>query len=225
MLKTGGAEMEFKLKSFTDSSLSLVTNVTLQIPKLCPNCGVSNNPSINRAGVSGKVVFFKLFCTDCLNDHYTLNQIENKTGKILAYFPKNQPSDLPKLVCDFSPRFEKMYHDAELSEENNAIDLAGIGYRASLEILVKDYALANEIDTFENISKKNLNNAIGQYFKSEMDLQTSADVVRILGNDYAHWDQHEGYDIETLKSYLQIFIQIINTKLMLKNPPVSRKKS
>ena len=118
-----------------------------------------------------------------------------------------------------------MYHDAELSEENNAIDLAGIGYRASLEILVKDYALANEIDTFENIAKKNLNNAIGQYFKSEMDLQTSADVVRILGNDYAHWDQHEEYDIETLKSYLQIFIQIINTKLMLKNPPVSRKKS
>ena len=217
--------MEIKTKKFHSNSSNYLQNITIELPKFCPRCGVSNNPSTEYLGISSNLAYFKHYCTDCSRNHFCFNLVNDKIGKMVALYPNSQPSNLPKLVCDFSPRFEKIYHDADLSEFNNALDLAGVGYRVSLEILLKDFALANELDSYEEIAKKTLNNAISQYFKSDIDLQTSADVVRILGNDYAHWDQHEGYDIETLKSYLQIFIQIINTKLMLKNPPVSRKKS
>lgn len=216
--------MDFKNQKFARDNYSLVSEKYLEIPVLCPKCGVSNNPSTTLVGTSNSIAFFAHFCTGCAKKHYTIQEYEDGQGFCKGVYPNVQPTDLPEQITNFSSRFEKMYRDAEFAESNNAIDLAGIGYRASLEILLKDYALDFKLDTYEEIAKTNLNNAISKYFKNDVNTQTAADVVRILGNDYAHWDQTEEPDIDILKSYLSIFIQIINTKLMLKNPPVSRQK-
>lgn len=216
--------MEFKNQRFSRNSYTMISEKNLEIPVLCPNCGVSNNPSTSLIGTSDKYGFFSHTCTACSKRHYSIQEYDGGFGKCKTLYPLQQPSNLPEHIVKFSERFVKMFRDAELAESNNSIDLAGMGYRASLEILLKDYALNFNLDSREEIAKINLNNAISKYFKTDVDTQTAADVVRILGNDYAHWDQNEELDIEILKAYLNIFVQIINTKLMLKYPPVSRHK-
>lgn len=216
--------MDLKKIRFGNHTTGLVANKLIEIPVLCPTCGVSNNPTTTFAGSTEKMAFFKHRCTLCNKFHYSIQEYESDQGTCRAIYPNQQPSSLPPQIVSFSSRFVKMYRDAEFAENNNSIDLAGIGYRASLEILLKDYALDFKLDSFDDIAKINLNNAISKYFKTDFDTQSAADVVRILGNDYAHWEQKEDRDIDVLKAYLNIFVQIINTKLMLKNPPVSRTK-
>lgn len=216
--------MEFKIKIAEPSTKTVLDRKKVHIPTLCPNCGVSNNPVTKGVASAQKIAFFSHLCTSCNAYHFSLQDIEKDIGICKAIFPSNQPSDLPEQVVSFSPRFAKMYRDAEFAENNNAVDLAGVGYRACLEILLKDYAFDFNLAEYEEIAKINLNNAISKFFKEDTSVQTAADVVRILGNDYAHWRQEEEFDLSILKAYLNIFVQIINTKLMLKNPPVSRNK-
>ena len=50
-----------------------------------------------------------------------------------------------------------------------------------------------------------------------------ADVVRILGNDNTHYERdYESIDFKVLKQYLNIFIEMIEVQIKIKNPPVSR---
>lgn len=216
--------MDFKIQTSRPSNYTTITNKKVNIPALCPICGVSNNPTTNGLQTSSNFAFFSHHCTACNQTHYSIQDISEDIGLCRAVYPNSQPTDLPDQIVNFSSRFVKMYRDAEFAESNDAFDLAGVGYRASLEILLKDYALEFDLDNLESIAKTNLNNAISKYFKNDLDVQIAADVVRIIGNDYAHWKKEDDYDLDILKSYLQIFINLINTKLMLKNPPVSRTK-
>ena len=51
-----------------------------------------------------------------------------------------------------------------------------------------------------------------------------ADVVRILGNDTTHYEKkYEEIDFSVLKQYLDIFINLIDVEIKMKNPPVKRK--
>ena len=48
-------------------------------------------------------------------------------------------------------------------------------------------------------------------------------VVRILGNDNTHYERdYENIDFDVLKQYLNIFIEMIEVQIKIKNPPVSR---
>ena len=215
--------MEFKKIPYSYASYTATTDSSIEIPFLCPNCGVSNNPSNNLLILHSETLFFAHYCTACNKEHYSIQQTSaDKIYYIASLYPNQQPTDLPKLVVEHFPRFSKMYGDAEQAEQYGATDLAGIGYRASLEILIKDYALEFELDPKESIAKLNLNNAIAHYFKDNNPIFNTAEVVRILGNDYTHWEQVETVGLETMKSYLDIFISYIKTQLMMKYPPVSR---
>lgn len=204
------------------------------IPDICPNCGKVNNP---QSSVEGKIHYsgFKILymlhqCPSCKQDHWSIQKVfpddENSKTEMLTYTPSSSLRQFEKRICEFSPRFISMYHQAEKAENDGNLELAGMGYRAAEEILIKDYALKFSDDDAEKVSKYTLNSAIGHYFKDSETLGVAADVVRINGNDYAHWDRPEDFDVkqklQELKAYLDIFISQINVKLMIKNPPVSR---
>lgn len=108
-------------------------------------------------------------------------------------------------------------------------DLAGMGYRAAEEVLIKDFALAFSGESKEKIAKLKLNDAISHYFKADEASLISTDVVRINGNDFTHWDRPQGFDLkaqlEQIKQYLNIYITRVDYHLMIKNPPVTRNKN
>ncbi|MFL2069080.1 DUF4145 domain-containing protein [Leuconostoc mesenteroides] len=202
---------------------------TIQIPKFCPHCGAVNNPannvlSFNDVQTSDKtesLLALSHLCNACGKAHYSLEiKVNDRVFKTKIVYPETQPTALPKLVSEHFPNFVTMYNNAVSAEQRGAIELAGMGLRASLEILIKDYALEQKLDDEETIAKQSLNNVIEKYFKDG--LMKSADVVRILGNDYAHWRRDYDIPLDEMKAYLDIFISAINVNLMMQNPPVQR---
>ena len=63
--------------------------------------------------------------------------------------------------------------------------------------------------------------AISNYLPENM--LSTADVVRILGNDHTHYERkYPELDFNLLQKYMDIFINLVQTKLLIANPPVSR---
>ena len=58
-------------------------------------------------------------------------------------------------LATISPRFIDMYNQALQSEYAGNIELAAIGYRASLEVLVKDFAINELHEPANNVEEKN----------------------------------------------------------------------
>ncbi|MEE8859203.1 MAG: hypothetical protein SOH50_05785 [Leuconostoc mesenteroides] len=206
--------------------------INLQIPKFCPQCGAVNNPetiilskqNIKTSDKNELVISASHHCNACNKSHFTI-QVESTGGSYLAksVYPETQPSLLPEEIYELSPRFVKIYGDSEAAEQRGATELAGTGYRSALEILIKDYALKYSEDGKDTISKLNLANAIGKYFKGEF--FSAAEVVRLLGNDYTHWEKKYDFKLEQLKAYLNVFIDHVKVQIMLKEPIVSTKKN
>ena len=63
---------------------------------------------------------------------------------------------------------------------------------------------------------------IALYLENE-ELANSADVIRILGNDYTHYDRKRPeFDFELLKKYVEVFVTLIEAKLKGCFPPLKR---
>lgn len=113
-----------------------------------------------------------------------------------------------------------MYNQCFSAEQKGHLELAGSGYRNAIELLVKDYAI-NELGyKKEEVVKKKLAASIKAYLPS-IDLKQSADIIRILGNDYTHYEQLYAEDtFAILKQYLEIFIKSIETAYLIKHPKI-----
>lgn len=93
---------------------------------------------------------------------------------------------------------------------------------SSLEILVKISAIQELGEPAETVAKQSRCNAIATYLQ-QADLVNTADVVRILGNDYTHYERkYPEHDFVLLKKYMEIFLSQIEVKYMIKHPPVAR---
>lgn len=225
-----------KINNLSWDRITGMQNMKCEVPTLCPVCHVSFNPTYNyltvdKFGKNDLDMFVAIMnCNYCGHKSVLVEEIEDKTnGHMLAAIPEPAGKIIDSMLSELSPRFVQMYQSAERCESNGDFDLAGTGFRASLEILLKDYALSFQLDTKENIAKTSLNRCINSYFTKNGAGFVAADVVRILGNDYVHWDRADDFDskesLKVEKEYLDIFISYIKTQIMIKNPPVSRNHS
>ena len=66
---------------------------------------------------------------------------------------------------------------------------------------------------------------LNELYLKDVNMSKCANVVRILWNDNTHYDRdYENIDFSILKQYLNIFIEMIEVQIKIKNPPVSRYK-
>lgn len=197
-------------------------------PSVCPHCGLGTDAPIVKKDTFSFNGHYLLTatcaCTSC-GKHF-LFACEYDSGKT-DYEPIVYPSIAftpysNETLGKISPRFIDMYNQALQAEFHQNLELAAVGYRSALEILVKDYAINELGQNPEEVSSKKLCAAIGAYLNQE-DLVRTADVVRILGNDYTHYKRkYPQHDFELLKGYMEIFLKQIEIQYMVKHPPVSR---
>lgn len=196
---------------------------------LCPHCNAFQD-----AITHDKAVFLgfnnlqlgvaNYKCTHCEKYYLVIYEIDksNQIARCGTVYPSDYSAYTNEILESISPRFIDSYNQALRCELRGDIELAAVGYRQSLECLVKDYAINELSVSKEIVIKKSLFNAIEEYL-GERDLIATADVVRILGNDYAHYDRkYPDHDFTLLKQYMTIFIKLVETKLMIAHPPVSR---
>ncbi len=217
--------MEVSTVDYYFSAIS--KTLTIQIPQSCPLCGIGNNPTTNEVGrleiQEGYVFTLHHRCPACKKYHMTnqeyLNQ-DDKTTMILVY-PNKVVIDIDDLFIEHAPRFVEFYSEAIEAEKMGLENIAGTGYRSAIECLIKDYALAFELDTKEYLSdpKLTFNNAIDRYVKDDDLLKGALHFIRIVGNGYTHWNKSTSISLPQLKNYVDIIIQIFKSKFMLKFLP------
>ena len=206
---------------------AIAKTLTIQIPQSCPLCGIGNNPTTNEVGrleiQEGYVFTLHHRCPACKKYHMTnqeyLNQ-DDKTTMILVY-PNKVVIDIDHLFVEHAPRFVEFYSEAIKAEKMGLENIAGTGYRSAIECLIKDYALAFELDTKEYLSdpKLTFNNAIDRYVKNDDLLKGALHFIRTVGNGYTHWNKSTSISLSQLKNYVDIIIQIFKSKFMLKFLP------
>lgn len=200
----------------------------LQKPLVCPYCdayedGTKLDAKLFSLGNNHYYGAVSYTCTCCCKIYLVVYEIDTfeKVSECRIILPQTTRGYQNERLNELSPRFIDMYNQAFRAEQIGDIDLAAIGFRNALECLVKDFAINELQKPKEEVVRKKLYNAIGDYLDSS--LVSTADVVRILGNDYAHYERrYDQHDFDVLKGYMQIFIHLIETKLMIAHPPVSR---
>lgn len=201
-------------------------NASYQKPAICPHCGIHCDAhGIDKVNFDKKdfqFVFLIFQCTACNKMFTATYQVKEKRSEICGITPNVISSYSDELIFSISPRFISLYNQALRARDNNDFDLAAIGYRSAIEVLIKDYAI-NELNKDKTeVTKKKLNDAISEYLP-DSGFMNSADVIRYLGNDYTHYDRkYPNLDFNVLDKYMDIFIGLIQTKLLINHPPVSR---
>lgn len=222
--------MNYITKNFHDIfNCAPEMNCTYQKPAQCPYCGLGCDPLIlNHNLVSPftsrppHFVFLVLQCTACKKLFTATYMVENAHSSLCCMTPEHSDVFSDEQLENLSPRFIEMYNQALRAKDNGDLNLAAIGYRTALEILVKDYAINELHEPREKVVNKKLFPAISEYLPANT-LIKAADVIRILGNDHTHYERkYPEFDFKLLQEYMDIFINLVRVRLLIAHPPVSR---
>lgn len=201
----------------------------------CPVCKKSGDPIIIKAFFIGdpqkapvQIVYQCRYqkCNTIFVAQYNRWMTERMEAEyyLKCTFPKffeNKP--FPSEIIQVSSLFKEIYNQSKQAEEFGLDQIAGAGYRKSLEFLVKDYLISLNPNEKDKIIKKFLGNCIQDDVKDD-NIKICADRATWLGNDETHyyriWETH---DVENLKDLINLTVSWIErevkTKKYLKEMP------
>ena len=117
-----------------------------------------------------------------------------------------------KGISELSPTFVETYRQAQQAEAEKLSQICGVGYRKSLEYLVKDY-LCHKFPGDEDDIKTE---ALGRSLQRVEDarIKTLAQRATWIGNDETHYvRKHEDLDIGTMKTFIQAMVHFVDSEL------------
>ncbi len=113
-----------------------------------------------------------------------------------------------------SPRFVKIYNQAESAEDANLDEITGPGFRKSLEILIKDYVIFIKPNLKDQILAGSLGYTVFNHIDNEK-IKNMAGLAKDIGNDETHYDKKlEELTIEDLKKLIKLASHWIVTELL-----------
>lgn len=192
-------------------------------PNICPHCHVANEPQnlYNRYDIKVNRVISVWRCNynEC-NKVFMVMYKEGANGKYeferyLNGFPKGPI--WPKPILNLKDgktvgtatvkesKFIKTYLQSLEAESNGHDEIAGMGFRKSIEYLVKDWAIQTNPAEKEKILGQWLSSVINEFF--EGDLKEILDRATWLGNDQTHYKRlFEEFNINHLKELIDLIM-------------------
>lgn len=194
----------------------------------CPNCHKGIRPDYVSGYVeSDSIISIFNYCTMCYKTFISKYRYNKPNTAWQGYIPTTFVESLPfsftprnfeERINKLSPKFSKVYNQAKIAEDMKLDEIAGMGYRKSLETLIKDYAIFLFPDKKSQISNPTL--TLSQCINSFIDNPTLKDLSKLtswLGNDETHYTRvHQDKDTTDLKEYLDATIYYINFDLTAK---------
>lgn len=117
--------------------------------------------------------------------------------------------EFPESITDLSEKFEAIYNQSKVAEENGLALIAGPGYRKALEFLVKDYLVKSIPEIEERIKKQTLGDAIKLIENSR--IEACASRAAWIGNDETHYVRKwEDKDLKDLKNLIKMVVDWID---------------
>lgn len=143
-------------------------------------------------------------------------EIYNNIYKFCGCVPfKIKEREFDKIIVDLSPNFVNIYNQAQIAEKYGLMQVCGMGYRKSLEFLIKDYCINNFPRDKEKIEQMPLSNCIKEYIKDE-NTKICAERAVWLGNDETHYKRlWEDKDIDDLKNLIELTLLFITSQALV----------
>ena len=188
-------------------------------PDECPMCHRHLVPSEIEARATGQEkieVAFQCTYTECRSIFIGYYEREpNNLYKLKNVSPRKfEGTKFAREIDATSTEFVTIYNQAEAAETAGYDRIAGMGYRKSLEFLIKDYLLLIYPDKKNDISKALLGKCIDEYV-DDPKIKAYAKRAAWLGNDETHYIRKwESKDIADLKILIRLCTNWIESSLL-----------
>lgn len=186
-------------------------------PAQCPICKKGIQPKL-LYGYSHNRAFWALYqCRACLRLFIKESTFNSSNESGTPIFHPNPPQQVifSKYIYEVSPKFVDIYNQANTAESMGLDEVAGIGYRKSIEFLIKDYLVSTKVEEAKDgILKMPLGACITKYIDN-LNIKKIASRAVWLGNDETHYiRKHEDKDISDLKVLIDLTVKWIEMELM-----------
>lgn len=185
-----------------------------KLPNHCPICRsmICPEPLFEYNNLRNKV-FRTCFCPACNNTFIATYEFRFTTPILIGTTPKIPEEKIfSEWINELSPRFQKIYNQSLFAQENKLDEIAGIGFRKSLEVLIKDYAIYLHSDKKEEIEKVSLGRCIENYIDDE-NIKILAKGSKTIGNSQTHYVNNiEDPGLIDLKSFINSIVDLIDAK-------------
>lgn len=208
-----------KLKNYGD------VYVTYDAIEKCSNCNKALAPeklySIIIEKHSDYYLYVADFCSSCksvLITEYKVKKLNDKNfenEEILRTSPRTyQVEKFDENIEKISPQFVKIYNQALQAETIGLDEIAGLGYRKSVEFLIKDYAIYKNPEKEEEIKNTWMKVCIEKYIDND-NIKLLAERSDWIGNDEAHYvRKQEDRDIKDMKKFIKAMVYFIGMTLI-----------
>ncbi len=210
-----------------ESSSELSRDVVLdKIPDICPLCNQGVELKfIQSFGIKGKFAEngsaqVVLQCPRSECKKYSVAYYKAVSSNYNSFiYQRNAPNNLQVKI--FSPsiiktseEFTNIYNESLRAESMELNRIAGIGYRKSLEFLIKDYLIIKQPDKKEEIESAALGTCINNYVK-DANVKSVSEKAVWLGNDETHYVRKwENKDVNDLKKLIDLTLYWIESEIL-----------
>lgn len=196
--------------------------INFKVPYKCPHCNKEMTASIIMQSKPIEIEQVKRIallakCNICNNFFALAYLFRYNYGKpetiLIPYtYTPTINLDIPDNIKEISENFESIYTQSESAYQLGLKQIAGMGYRKSIEFLIKDFLIfLNPKDT-DKILKLTLDNAISQIDNEK--LQNLARMTNYLANDQVHIKTlHPAKDIDDLRNFLKNLVLLISFEI------------
>lgn len=193
-------------------------------PKQCPVCHTAIDAKILNSHFMMKdsraLVFITFFCHSCemcfLGAYICFDpqfRYRNKLSEKMLIPNGFVPIDFSENIRTMSPSFISIYNQAAEAEAEGLKDICGMGYRKSLEFLIKDFIVFIHPEKRDEVEKKSLSKCISDHIESSR-IRTLAKASAWIGNDETHYTRkHPDYDIDSLKAFIASTVSFIDSEM------------
>lgn len=192
-------------------------------PDHCPICNVGVNPHFITAltcskeeDVDALFVCPKNNCKKMFIASYK-HSFQTRTYYLKTVLPSSpKPVSVVEEVANISPQFAEIFSQASQAGAYGLEEIAGVGFRKSLEYLIKDYCTLQHPDKEDDIKKRPIAQVIENFVTNE-NIKQCAKRAIWLGNDETHYVRKwVEKDINDLKLLLRITVNWIQQEVITK---------
>ncbi|MCY0979350.1 DUF4145 domain-containing protein [Chryseobacterium wangxinyae] len=202
-------------------SMTILSNY----PPECPCCHKSTTPNLlsQKANNSKDKIYVFLSCPnqDCDVSYVAQYKRYGTASNSSVTFNFDRiikgtanTETFSKEISELSPAFVKIYNEAYFAEQNNLLEICGVGFRKALEFLIKDYIIKKNPDKEELIKKILLGKCINEFVEDSRIKETAKRAVW-LGNDHTHYvKKWESKDLLDLKLLIKLSVNWVESEIM-----------
>lgn len=217
--------MPYEIVNFKIKGTASETSMKIDIASKCPHCFDRIKPHIiYKTDYDSKIkppVAILFQCPSCLRYFvYSYELTGTSDGTSGAYITNLIPYtykglieyDLPVELETISKAFKEIYTQSLMAETDGLSQITGIGYRKSIEFLLKDFLIIYQKEDAEIISKMPLSQAVDKLESSKIKSLAKASIW--LGNDETHYvKKYEDNDVSDMKRFIRALGFFISSEL------------